>query len=405
MSTARLCLNYLLRALELPQGSEVLMTPLTIADMVNMVRAAGHRPVFVDMETGAFNVDVADLERKVSSRSRVLLVTHLMGLVPDMGKILEVARRHNLLVVEDFSQNYGSTYQGKKMGTFGIAGIASVSMMKTICGYLGGVCCTDDPVLYRKFRAIEHEEVRRCVSRWILIKLFFKNLLLFVATDRLLFSLGTFYVMRILNAWSPQVVSNFQRANINMLTGEPDPLLRDSVSRKLLFSFSDLQAELVLDCLRKVDGQDRKRKELVRCLYEVVDKAYHRYLPRPIDWDGSVFWRFSVMTQTPEDFRRFLSDRYIDSGLTNLCCCSAAEEFAVYHRGRTPVAPAVRDNAVLIPIHSEWTMADMRWLGAAINQYHQNAAVGRGEAIPPVPEARRHVRAARSGSDIRSVAP
>ena len=371
ISTARLCLNYTLRAMELPPGSEILMTPLTIADMVNMIRAAGHKPVFVEMEAGSFNFDMEDLEKKITPKSRVLLITYLMGLVPDMDRIAETARKHNLQIIEDISQNYGSSYKGKLIGTYGVASIASVSMMKTVCGYIGGIFSTDNETLYRNFTTICDREIKSSIPRRILLKLLIKNIQLIIATNTTVFSVFTFYLVKLLTNAFPRVIANFQRGNINMLTGEPDPILRDTVSEKLFFGFSDIQADLVLNTMADSETGNRKRKELVQKLMETVDKKYHSRLPQPADFEGSVFWRYSVMTENPEQFRQFMLERYIDTGLTNLFCCSTVKEFAGYARP-TPIASRIMSNAVLIPIHAE-TMKeeDMCWIGQAINDYFE----------------------------------
>jgi len=371
LSTARLCLNFTLRAMELPPGSEVLMTPLTIADMVNMIRAAGHKPVFVEMEPGSFNLDMEDFEKKITPKSRVLLITYLMGLVPDMDQIVETAQKHNLQIIEDISQNYGSSYKGKLIGTYGVASIASVSMMKTVCGYIGGIFSTDNDILFRKFAEICDREIKVPIPRRILLKLLIKNIQLIIATSTMVFSVFTYYLVKLLTNIFPRVIANFQRGNINMLTGEPDPILRDTVSEKLLFGFSDIQAGLVLNTMADSVTGNRKRKELVQELMETVNRKHHPRLPQPADFEGSVFWRYSVMVDDPKRFRQFMLERYIDTGLTNLFCCSTVNEFAEY-KSPTPIASRIMSNAVLLPIHAD-TMGprDMQWIGQAINDYFE----------------------------------
>jgi len=371
LSTARLCLNFTLRAMELPPGSEILMTPLTIADMVNMIRAAGHKPVFVEMESGSFNIDSEDLEKKITPKSRVLLITYLMGLVPDMDRIVATARKHNLQIIEDISQNYGSSYKGKLIGTYGVASIASVSMMKTVCGYIGGIFSTNDESLYRKFSEIYDREIKAPIPRLILLKLLIKNIQLIIATSTTVFSVFTYYLVRLLTNVFPRVIANFQRGNINMLTGEPDPILRDTVSKKLLFGFSDIQAKLVLNTMADAEAGNLKRRELVSVLMDTVNKKHHTCFPRPADFKGSVFWRYSVMVAAPEQFRQFMLEKYIDTGLTNLFCCSTVDEFSEYKK-TTPMASRIMSNAVLIPIHADtMTPEDMRWIGKAINDYFE----------------------------------
>jgi len=233
--------------------------------------------------------------------------------------------------------------------------------------YRGG--STDNEALYRKFTEITDSEIKVPIPRRILLKLLIKNIQLIIATSTTVFSVFTYYLVKLLTNIFPRVIANFQRGNINMLTGEPDPILRDTVSEKLLFGFSDIQAGLVLNTMADSVTGNRKRKELVQELMETVDKKHHPRLPQHAYFEGSVFWRYSVMTENPEQFRQFMLERYIDTGLTNLFCCSTVKEFSEYE-SPTPMASRIMSNAVLLPIHAD-TMdsKDMHWIGQTINEY------------------------------------
>jgi dTDP-4-amino-4,6-dideoxygalactose transaminase len=367
-STARVCLYLALKSLDLPKGSEVLMTPVTIADMVNMIRVADLEPTFVDIEMGSYNVDIDHLNGQITPETKVLFVTHLMGLVPNMEAIRKIADDHGILVIEDFSQNFGSTFEGSKIGTMGVASIASVSMMKTVCCYIGGIFCTNDPDLSERFKAVYKEAIGDAIPRKIVSRLLFKNCLLQLALSRLGFSLVTYYAVKLLTRFSGKEVSNYQRANVYKLANEPDIFLRTEPPQQLLFGMSDVQARLALRSLEGVDAGNRRRMDLVGVLYDSIDTRFHARLPRPHDWDGSVFWRMGVLVDDPVQFREFMFESYIDTGYTNLFCCTDVPEFREF-RSPTPTASRIISNVVMLPVHSTYSESDMRWIGHCVNQY------------------------------------
>jgi dTDP-4-amino-4,6-dideoxygalactose transaminase len=105
--------DLLLAALGLPAGSEVITSAVTIPDMVRIIEERGLVPVPADIDAATLEVDIDQLERLITPRTRVILVAHLFGSRMEMGPIVELARRHNLLVVEDCAQAYiGPEYAG-----------------------------------------------------------------------------------------------------------------------------------------------------------------------------------------------------------------------------------------------------------------------------------------------------
>ena len=118
----RIALHLVLEALELPKGSEVVMSPVTIPDIVNAVLIAGLRPVFVDLAERTCNVDYEALSSAVSPRTSAILVTHLCGFPSDMDRIMALARDHALKVIEDCSQSMGGLWGDKAPGLSGDVG-------------------------------------------------------------------------------------------------------------------------------------------------------------------------------------------------------------------------------------------------------------------------------------------
>ena len=141
----------------LAKEDEVLLQAFTCNAVPNPVLWAGLKPVYVDCREDDFNIDPADLEKKITPRSRVVIVQHTFGLPADMDTIIEICNRRNLILIEDCAHALGAKYKGKLVGTFGRASFFSFSRDKVISSVYGGMIATDDSVLARNIQTFQQE--------------------------------------------------------------------------------------------------------------------------------------------------------------------------------------------------------------------------------------------------------
>jgi len=141
-----------LNALEIGVGDEVLVGPYTFIATVNSIFAAGALPIFVDTDPATWQVNPDLMEAKITPRTRAIMPIHICGLPADMNKITAIAKKHNLLVVEDACQAWLSEINGKKCGTWGDLGCFSFQNSKHLtCGEGGAVVGDDDAAMNRAF--------------------------------------------------------------------------------------------------------------------------------------------------------------------------------------------------------------------------------------------------------------
>lgn len=118
---ARVCLYQILKTLNLPKGSEIITTPITIHDMINVIILAGYRPVFVDIDPRTYQMDPEALAQATTDKSSAVLLTHLFGMPSDMDRIMPICDRHGLVLIEDASHSFNAAIGGRVVGTFGAA--------------------------------------------------------------------------------------------------------------------------------------------------------------------------------------------------------------------------------------------------------------------------------------------
>jgi dTDP-4-amino-4,6-dideoxygalactose transaminase len=151
-SFGRMAFYYILKAVDLPAGSEVIFPALTFWAVPEIASRAGLNPVFIDVDPLTFNLDPNGIEAVITERTRAIVPTHLYGQPCDMSKIMPVAEKHNLVVIEDCAQAVGARYRGRLVGTFGLASFFSFQLLKGINTYGGGMALTNDSALASRVR-------------------------------------------------------------------------------------------------------------------------------------------------------------------------------------------------------------------------------------------------------------
>lgn len=146
-SNGTTALHLALVALGIGAGDEVLVPDLTFVATANAVRYTGATPVLVDADPVTWTLDPADARRKVTPRTRAIVPVHIYGHPVDLDPLLELARAHDLRVVEDAAEAHGARYRGRRVGALGHAGVFSFYGNKIITTGEGGMVVTNDPAL------------------------------------------------------------------------------------------------------------------------------------------------------------------------------------------------------------------------------------------------------------------
>jgi dTDP-4-amino-4,6-dideoxygalactose transaminase len=136
-------------------GDEVIVPSLTFVATANAVRYTGATPVFADIESlDWLNISPASIESRITERTRAILVVHYAGFACDMPAIMDIARRHNLTVLEDSAHAIGSQLEGRTLGTWGAVGCFSFFSNKNMTTGEGGMLATDDDALAERLRIL-----------------------------------------------------------------------------------------------------------------------------------------------------------------------------------------------------------------------------------------------------------
>ncbi len=138
-------LHLSLLACGIGEGDEVITTPFSFIATAEAISYCGAKPVFVDIDINSYNIDPAKIEDKITKKTKAIIPVHMYGYTAEMDKILEIAKKYNLKVIEDCAQAFGAEYKSKKVGGIGDIGAFSFFPSKNLGAYGdGGIIVTDD---------------------------------------------------------------------------------------------------------------------------------------------------------------------------------------------------------------------------------------------------------------------
>ncbi len=177
----RVALYAIMKALGISEGDEVILQAFTCVAVPEAILALRAVPIYVDIQKNGVNMDTNDLRRKVSGRSKAIIVQHTFGIPADMNIILDLANKYKIPVIEDCCHALFSEYEGRSVGSFGIASFYSYEWGKPIVAGIGGSCLSNDFRLrnnlkrdYYLFKDPGAEIQLKLILQYNLFKLFYK---------------------------------------------------------------------------------------------------------------------------------------------------------------------------------------------------------------------------------------
>jgi perosamine synthetase len=330
----RMALYAILEALNIGLDDEVIIPAFTCVVVPNAILYRGARPVYVDIEPRLFNIDVRKVEAAITPRTKALYAQHTFGVPCDVDALRDIARRHQLPMIEDAAHALGATYQGKPVGS--LTGIAffTTDHSKVINTHLGGMAVTDSDALAARLRrvqgdagSLDNKSMRRLVRSFLLEYVLFAPRVLWLGRTihTVLARLGfLFYFFDELKTTKP--------------TEYPYPC-----------RLSSAQAQLGLSQLDNLQSNLAHRRQIAN------------WLEQKVRWNGmnshqvneSTWLRYSFLVRDRSKFEACFSKSF-DLGIwfTSIVQGRTEDLEAVgYHPGSCPVAEYVVLHIVNFPTH------------------------------------------------------
>ena len=141
-------LHLMLLSAGIGADDEIITTPFSFVASANAILYVGAKPVFADIDPHTFNINPAEIEKKITKKTKAILVVHIFGQPADMDPIMKIARKHKIKILEDACESIGATYKGRKAGTFGEAAVFAFYPNKQMTTGEGGMIVTNSKKIY-----------------------------------------------------------------------------------------------------------------------------------------------------------------------------------------------------------------------------------------------------------------
>jgi len=331
-------------------GQNVIMSPYTVADVVNMVVLASGVPVFTDIEQRSCNLNPAEVAKLIDKNTGAVIATHLHGVGARIYEILALCRQHNIPLIEDAAQSFGGKAKGKRLGTIGDVGIYSLGMYKNINSWYGGAVVAKDSALLNKLRA---ELAQYDFQSPIFI---LKKMLKGLATDLLTYPL----IFQPLTYWLFRYGFLHDIGWINrQVEIELDLELKKEMPANYLRRYTPFQARLALSQLNQIDADIELRAKKAALYRKELSGISELVLPPEENDSKYIYPVFAVQYQDRKKLLKWLMRQKRDVTAQHLKNCADLESFSAFYRD-CPVARKTANEVILLPTYTRYPDSEIK---------------------------------------------
>jgi len=341
-------------------GQEVILSPYTIADVINMVIFAGGRPIFADVDRETCNISVAEVERLINANTGAVLITHLHGLAAEAHRIKEVCDRFNVPTIEDAAQSFGVYEQGKPVGTIGDVGVFSFEMHKNLTTWLGGAVVSNRADVVEKIRAELNEFTNPPLAG--ITRKVKSGIIHDIASFPILFQLVTYPILRF------SYLNNFEFINQKVRRKPQESKPATQLPDEYKSQYTSFQARLGLLQIERVERDIKARIDNALLYYEGLKDIDELILP-PLRTDGShTYLWFPIQYSKRDELLRFMYSQGRDIAAGHFTSTADSLRFKEYHRD-CPNSAKVEKELIYLPTYPRYSRHEVERNIQVIRQY------------------------------------
>jgi len=348
VSSARVGLYILLKNLVLNPGDEVILGAYNFPPLTRLIKLMGYKPVFVDIKKGTANIDENKIEEAVSSKTRLIFVTHMYGYPVNMEKVMELAGKYKLFVIEDCAHALGAEYKGHRLGSFGDAGIFSFGYGKIMPCFGGGMVTVRDEKLYNKIANVISVDTARFPFKTFLTTLFF-----YFFTHRRIFSWTIFPLISL----NPRLGDkSIREKGVYDLKGY----------KKASLGLSQVQAKAGLLQLGELDRYLRKNRTNAKMLDDSFRGNKKIEIIQKEEAGEPAYLHYHIRVRDIGLYRKILLKNGIDTKTD--CNCTPGElRPLIDEKNKFEFAEELKYSNIEIPSGPTLTFADIEYIANKVN--------------------------------------
>ena len=338
----------ILKCLGIKDGDEVILQAFTTVALPNVIMWRGAKPIFVDIEKHTYNIDPKKIEEKITERTKAIIIQHTFGNPACMDEITEIARKHNLYLIEDCAHCLGAEYKGKKTGTFGDAAFFSFGRDKIVSSVAGGMVVTNNEELGEKIK--EEKDEMPYPNKLLIMRQLLQPIITYKALHTYyFFNIGKI-IMRVsgkLNL-TPRAYSKEEKSN------ERPPNFPAKMPNAL--------AKIALHQLKLVNKFNDHRIDVAKLYQEKLAGNKNISIPGQDSDVKNIYLWYTILVENKKEFIENAKKNHIILGDWFPQAIGPAEvdlEKAGYKKGSCSVAEDVSSKCVNLPTHHRVTIEDV----------------------------------------------
>ncbi len=356
VSMARMGVYFSFKYLIKP-GQEVIMSPYTIADVVNMVILAGGKPVFCDVGENTCNINPDGIESLINSNTGAIFITHLHGIDASIDQVLRICQKYSIPLVEDAAQAFGAYHNGKRLGTFGRAGVYSFGTFKNINAWYGGVIASDDKDLIDRIRTELNQYQYQKTS--FIFKRILKSFLKDFLTYPLLFKSMVYWVFRY------GFLHDIKWIN-RLVEIELDTDLKKALPPHYLARLTPFQARLAYSQLNWIESGNKMRAQKAALYHEGLKDIPGLIIPPK--GDDYIYTVFPIQYHNRKKLLKWLMYYKRDVAAQHVKNCADLPSFSDFYRD-CPVARKTANEVIILPTYPRYPISEVKKNIKVIREY------------------------------------
>lgn len=355
-NSARSALYLFLKSLNLNNGDEVLVQGYTCVAVPNPVIWNNLKPVYVDINKDDFNIDIGDCIKKITNKTKVLIIQHSYGQAANIKELLDIAKKHNLIIIEDCALALGAKYDDKYLGTFADASIFSFSRDKVVSTVNGGMISINSKKYQENF--VNAYKAIPPMSK-ILI---FQSLVHLAVSGFIISFYNCFFIGK-------GLLILLQKLNF-LNKAYQSCELRFKKPKNIPQKYSNILCKVLINQLEHLEDFNFHRRQIAKYYQKNLNNKYFKKI-KELDKSEGVYLRYHVLVEKPEKIIALLKKHqiFLEMWYNNIIVPKGLNlEKLNYHNGDCPNAESVINHALNLPTHIKITFSDAQRIVDYLNK-------------------------------------
>lgn len=352
VSSARKGLYLALKAMNLPEGSEVIVPAYTFFALPMVITACKLKPIFVDIDSSTMNVDISDIKKALTINTRAIMLTHMFGQPCDMDSIMDIVKSNNLILIEDCAHSCGAKYKDKYVGSFGDIGIFSFNMGKNLPCFSGGMVTLRDESIYKSMKTYVKE--MPFPSKIDVLKNIISTIVFYFITHKYVFPYITYPILLILSFFAGDFIDSAMEESCDIL------MVKNYLENQK--RITSLQCDIGIIQMKHLDEMNFLSCTNAEYFSSKLKLINGIRIQKSLESTKPVYLYYRIGVSKKNLLRKRLLPKGVDTKRDDMSVCTSLDIFTRYYR-HCPNAEALCDeDGVELPNSPFFKQSDLDYI-------------------------------------------